>query len=87
MDMVSFYCFDMIACIKGRKRRPRDGWDIYAWNTQKSVLTKRKKTVPDPHSSPSDAMKQDKHIVMNNISQARINVDEAKNHICVLSQS
>mgnify|MGYP007069645576 FL=1 len=77
IDMASSDCSDMIAGIKGRKRKPRDGWDIYAWNMQKSVLTKRKNAVPAPHSFPSEAMKQEEHI----------NVNEAKNHIYVLSQS
>ena len=39
--------------------------------------TKWTKIVPAPHSCPFDAMKQEEHI----------NVNEAKNHICVLSQS
>ena len=69
--MASSDCSDMIAGIKGRKRKPRDGWDIYAWNMQKSVLTKRKNAVPAPHSFPSEAMKQEEHI----------NVYEAKNHV------
>ena len=44
---------------------------------QKSVPTKWTKFVHAPHSCPFDAMKQEEHI----------NVNEAKNHICVLSQS